>query len=525
MKKNYMLGTIICTLLILTACGTKENKDETVVEMNTKEDEVQEISESAVQEISEPVQESETEKIEEADEHAKNDENSISMEAYQNFIDSGEGLYFDIYDSGVFEKNKAYSFDEFFKVKKDNFTSVLYKYYDLEYAFIDCGNDGVKELLIRYAVAGEMSEYEGDYVFENAIKYIDGRLEVCAESYSHYRINEMINEYGIIGGAFVDYAGANVWSSEKGVDKNGNFHEIMISATSCAEAIPGMYRGYSPDEPDFIELSEVCNELGDNFYDYATEIKYDSTKDQKIFSYKLNGNENYKDAIEEVFNKANVNLLPLDEYDKALNKVIEEFGLTEESFYAGEPEFTAFSINDDSKELWKVAYEDYLFDLLTGKEYMHDFYTAEPLQGPDVEVQIALKDITEDGIPELWIYSFYGEDDAYGTIMTYKDGKLDDITGYMNYYYNPETKLLYANQGGYAEPFTVYRFENGSFVMSYTLWHEDGYKLIKSDNSEETISEDQANALVAEFESGRKKYTLEPITVNLDSVDEIIDQF
>lgn len=517
MKKKLLLGAIICTLLALTACGNNDGKDEAVVEGSAET--------NATKSISEPDNEIVTDKAEETDDSTADDENAISMETYQKFIDSGERLYFDIYDMEGFEKDKAYSLEEFLKTKKNNYDPVLYKYYDLEYAFIDCGDDGVKELLIRYAFTGEMSENEGDYVFENVIKYVDGKLEVCAEACSHYRYNETINGYGIISDAFIDYAGANIWSSERGVDKNGVLHEIKSSSMSYAEAIPGIYSGYSSDEPDFSGLSDMCSELGEDFYVYKAEFEYGSMKDQKIYSYELSGNEQYRDAIEEAFNKADVKLLQSDEYDDAIKSVIEEFGLTEETFYSGEPEFTAFSVKDDSKEPWKEAYEDYLFDLLTGKEYMLDFYTADPLQGPDVKVQIALEDITGDGIPELWVYSCYQDDEAYGIIKTYKDGKLEFINSDMSYYYNYDTKLLYANQGGYAEPFTVYKFENGSFVMDYTLWHEDGYMLVRADNSEEPISEEQANALIAEFESGKAKYTLKPTEVNLGNVDGIMNQF
>lgn len=469
----------------------------------------------------------ETIETEEAVDSAMNNEDAISMEAYQEFIDSGESLYFDIYDMEGFEKDKAYSLEEFLKTKKKNYDPALYKYYDLEYAFIDCGDDGVKELLIRYAFTGEMSEYEGDYVFENVIKYVDGKLEVCAEACSHYRYNETINGYGIISDAFIDFAGANIWSSERGVDKNGVVHEIKSSSMSYAEAIPGIYSGYSSDEPDFSGLSDMCSELGEDFYVYKAEFEYGSMKDQKIYSYELSGNEQYRDAIEDVFNKANVKLLQSDEYDKVVKRVIEEFGLTEEAFNAGEPNFTAFpeTVGTKTLEPWEEAYETYLYDLLSGKEYMHDMYEVYSIAGPDAKVLIALDDITEDGIPELWIYTDYNDDFVLGSVLSYKDGSLIFVNDAMNSYYNPESKALYANEGGYAEIFTVYGLEDGAFVKKYELWNDGGYYIINGDNTEESISEEQANAMITEYEDGKEKYTLKPIEVSINNVEDVIEQY
>lgn len=522
MKKKLLLGAIICTLLALTACGNNDGKDEAVAEGSAETNAAESIPKPDNEIVTDKAEETDT--SDETDDSTADEENAISMEAYQKFIDSGESLYFDIYDMEGFEKDKAYSLEEFLKTKKNNYDPVLYKYYDLEYAFIDCGDDGVKELLIRYVFSGEMSEYEGDYVFENVIKYVDGKLEVCAEACSHYRYDETINGYGIISDAFIDYAGANIWSSERGIDKNGVLHEIKSSSMSYAEAIPGIYSGYSSDEPDFSGLSDMCSELGEDLYVYKAEFEYGSMKDQKIYTYELSGNEQYRDAIEDVFNKANIKLLQSDEYDKVVERVIEEFGLTEETFNAGEPEFTAFSVKEDSKEPWKAAYEDYLFDLLTGKEYMHDSYEAYSIAGPDASVLIAVDDITEDGIPELWVYSSY-DDYVEGIILSYKDDSRICVNDAMNWYYNPESKVLYAHEGGYAEKFTAYKFENGSFTKDYELWQEDSYYLVKSDNTEEPISEDQANALISEFESGKTQYTLQPIEVNLGNVDEIMNQF
>ena len=546
MKKNQIFVAATCISLALSACGNTGDKEPAAVE--TKEQETvstEEETEPAragdageAEAKEEPVtadDNGENEAKEEpatavdagiykdANEPSGDGENAVCMEAYKEFIDSKEGLYFDIYEADGYEKDRPYSLDEFFETKKKNSEPALYEYHDLEYADIDCGNDGVKELLIRYTVSGEMSEYEGDYVFENVIKYIDGRLEVCAEAVSHYRFTETVNRYGVIASGFIDFAGANVWSSQRGVDRDGKLHEIMDSSTSYAEAIPGMYSGFSDGEPDFTELSDMCNELGEDFYVYSTDIAYGSMKGQRVYSYELSGHGEYKDAIEDVFKNADVKLLQYDEYKKAIQSVIEEFGLTSETFNAGEPDFTAFPQTDDekAKEPWKEAYEEYIHDLLTGKEYMHDEYEVYQIEDPNAVILIASEDITQDGIPELWVYAHHDENFVQASILSYEDGNRIFINDAMNWYYNPETKTLYAHEGGYAELFTAYKFENGSFVKDYELWNDESYYLINKDNEMEDISEEQANALIAEFEEGKAKYTLKPTEVSLSNFNDI----
>ena len=430
MKRVVLLLFSVFAMCLMIGCGNGNKEEEPITEMVSHVPTEAVIKEPET-EPSEEIAEEETEPVEEL---------TKSMDAYQRFLSGEEGLYFDIYEMTGFDKNKAYMLNDFFKTKKENFETYLIGFSDLEYSFIDCGNDGIQELLIRYSLSDEMSEYEGDYSIENIIKLIDGRLEVCAEAVSHYRANEIINKYGVISGAFIDYAGANVWSSDRGVNTDGKLHSIFDSSTSYAEAIPGIYSGYSSDEPDFTELSGLCDELGDSFYVYSTKISYGKMKDKTIYSYKLSGSEENKNTIEAVFEKSGVTWYEYDEYDGIIRNTIEEFGLTDEEFYSDEPEFTPFPehmsnmafYDDISKEPWKKAYKDYLYGIMAGKEDLSDYYeVVSYVQG---SASFDIFDITGDGVPELFVSPSQDPWRAY----KYENGELVDLGSDYLEGYNPE---------------------------------------------------------------------------------------
>jgi hypothetical protein len=224
--------------------------------------------------------------------------------------------------------------------KKNNPEFQLYEWSNLEYSFIDCGNDGEPELAIKYAYTGEMSEYEGDYVYTDVIKLVDGKLQLCAECVSHYRTEETVNQYGVISSSFIDFAGANIWLSYSGIDKNGKLESIMDCSDSYAEAIPGIYTGYN-GEPDFSSVAETFYESGDSVHIYKAAIGYGQLAGQTIYAYQNTGEVIESDVITGILDSAGVQWFSSDEYDKKIDGVIEEFGLTHDLFYSNEPSYMA----------------------------------------------------------------------------------------------------------------------------------------------------------------------------------------
>ena len=266
---------------------------------------------------------------------------SESQSAYENFL-KGEGkIYFDVYNSDAHNNEFADGclLDEFLKNRKARNTELtLYEYYDLQYAYIDCGHDGIPELTLRYMYTGEMSESEGDYEFIDVIKYIDGRLELCAEALSHYREYETVNESGIITSSFIDHAGLNIYTSYSGIDKNGKLHDLMGDTDSCGDAIPSIYAGFEGE----IDLREIYDHYGDEYYDihiYSTNINFGNFSGKTIYSYTVPDEKIDADMVINQFEKAGAVWYEYEEYKGMINKVIEEFDLTAALFYGEEPKY------------------------------------------------------------------------------------------------------------------------------------------------------------------------------------------
>lgn len=279
-----------------------------------------------------------------------------SKEVYEGFLAGNEKVYADVYDQieGM-EPGVGYSIKEFLDSKKteqdlDNDGTVdweLTEYHDVKYGFIDCGADGVPELVLKYTYEGTLSDYEGPYEYENVIKYIGDRLQVCAETCSHYRTYETINSYGILTSAGSYYAGRTYYCGYSGVDKEGILRDIMNIEETAAEAIPGVYGGYLSG-PDFSDVFTDRPEAFNHFTVSSANFHYGKAKDAKIYTYEITENEDGGEAllsvgdveiIEKVFEDAAVLLCTEEKYDAIIEGVVAEFGLTSAQFYADEPEF------------------------------------------------------------------------------------------------------------------------------------------------------------------------------------------
>ena len=185
---------------------------------------------------------------------------------------------------------------------------------------------------------GEMSESEGDYEFIDVIKYIDGRLELCAEALSHYREYETVNESGIITSSFIDHAGLNIYTSYSGIDKNGKLHDLMGDTDLCGDAIPSIYVGFEGE----IDLREIYDHYGDEYYDihiYSTNINFGNFSGKTIYSYTVPDEKIDADIVINQFEKAGAVWYEYEEYEGMINKVIEEFDLTAALFYREEPKY------------------------------------------------------------------------------------------------------------------------------------------------------------------------------------------
>ncbi len=165
------------------------------------------------------------------------------------------------------------------------------------------------------------------------------------------------------------------------------------------------------------------------------------------------------------------------------------------------------------KDLWKVAYKNKLDDVMAGVDFLTDSIEAVYYSADD-PADFLLEDITEDGIPELFI----GRDYYWNVYTVDSDKSLKWLTDLS--YYNPDTKEVFVNDSATFESYSVRRMTNGEIEREYEIgegdaegqitpyYRSDGeydYDTYKYENNY-NISEEEMNAFRNEFEAGFNKY-------------------
>lgn len=164
---------------------------------------------------------------------ATNELNELSMEAYNEFLNNVTKLSFDRYmprdysEGDIYTKGREYTLSEVLDIVK----AYYFEYFPdkdikgIDYAYIDCGKDGVSELAIRFN--GLNIYYEDDDSTQVYImKYIDGKLSLCFYYETWARSYSTVDRYGQYqsGGS----GGSSNHYSEYGlIDKDGNWQFIV----------------------------------------------------------------------------------------------------------------------------------------------------------------------------------------------------------------------------------------------------------------------------------------------------------
>ena len=163
----------------------------------------------------------------------KESEDETSMEAYEKFLKNETILFFENYmqkndfDSDSFETGRGYTLSEVLR----NITTDYLQYSEnkkidaIDYSYIDCGKDGVKELVLRFNGMNIYSQ-DDDSTLVYIIKYIDGKLVLCFSYETWARSESSINEFGYYGSQ--GSGGASNYGESYGlVDKDGNWQFIV----------------------------------------------------------------------------------------------------------------------------------------------------------------------------------------------------------------------------------------------------------------------------------------------------------
>ena len=156
-----------------------------------------------------------------------------ALAAYDRFLSGEEALHFDIYNEEA-QPYCDYDIAQYFTAGSSctvaEFREKMQEFYrteggsDVQFdkAYIDCGSDGVPELVLRTKGVA----YYDDLTKEFIVKQLDGALQVCYVLSAAYRSNQDIdNAAGIIS----SYGSVSAWEhvfSRSVIDANGTWKLI-----------------------------------------------------------------------------------------------------------------------------------------------------------------------------------------------------------------------------------------------------------------------------------------------------------
>lgn len=332
MRKKFLLVLLAIGVIGMTACMDEGQAESSSVQESVAQTESVKIdleeSESSSEEVS-----SKQEVSSETEDSSGEVVEQTGTDKYQEFLKGNELVYYNyigmnygdaaVDDTGYSLSDMLESFDEQYWGMEQEPT--------VEYAYLDCGNDGVEELAVRFVGMGIYSPGD-DSTLVLIIKEIDEKLELCYLYETWARSETTLNQYGYItsggsngasnhgyGAGYIDAAGKwnYLYYMEEEVDINQlAFHEALANVPVVAET-----KEY---EGNII----VCTTT---FEDMSSPEAY--LKAERFYSYAVDGVEGdvYSEGVyKEIFDEAGVKFYLPEEIDAMILDKEASLGITEE---------------------------------------------------------------------------------------------------------------------------------------------------------------------------------------------------
>lgn len=218
------------------------------------------------------------------------------------------------------EDGKEYGLDEIIKCTEDkSMTSVG----DPKYVFIDCGEDGVKELLVKL-------EFEGRTSLSMILKDMDGDLKICYSGEEWERSELSISDTGMIsssgsGGATVHGYDASFVNAEG---------EYKFFYSCYTDGNPSNYYAYVSDEKyeeisfadldtEYFMINRYCvqDDNGNSTYYYSYDML-----DEDYNVVTTDADYDASNPYRKKFTDAGIKIYTKSEIDNILAKVAGEIG-------------------------------------------------------------------------------------------------------------------------------------------------------------------------------------------------------
>lgn len=393
-KRILAVGLAITMTLSLSACG-KDNAnagDAGNSNANTEQTEAkQEVNDGAENEAKEVDANQDTNVV----------DDSASMALYEGLLAGTEKMSISKVDFGQYvwgerepllQADAKYTLEEFlekFFTDRAAYNEGNYAVDGLEYAYIDCGQDGKKELALQYTSKIYGDEYNAILL----VKDLDGSLELCTYVEDGYRCYNYITKDGILarGGS----GGASNWyDSYYGFDEKG-VRYLIYELQTC-----GCYDLYIGDDTNFGEIAANLGvddilirkysftgyeneEFDENLYKkYMEECYYQYDR----YTESSDGDESEvlygdKSKYAKFMSLVTDNWHKPDEMEEILNQRLNDLGLTAEMLEDNEPEWTPWEGHD---ELFEAT--QYETPLITPENPSWTYYAKDyPYEHPEYD--------------------------------------------------------------------------------------------------------------------------------------------
>ena len=302
-----------------------------------------------------------------SEEAATEDSGQADAGSLEAFI-SGEGkLSFDFYGRNVFKNNeeylsnedeilkdiidsgKEYTLSEFRDKLNEIFNSEDNYLYEgevnsISYAYIDCGNDGVKELALE--MVGPFADpTESTMTF--IIKELDGKPELVYAFSQWSRSQRTINKYGFITGSGSNSA-SNHGYDEAYINADGKYMYGFYEEEEYDVNAFGMLRDHDDFDAEGLDNMLAVYTLRLDQYDaanpqneYYSYNVYDSNTYEEVDVPNLYTDSKYKEIMD---NFKDISFISMDEMKKIEKEKMESIGVTDEIRNAEMPEYTEVKI-------------------------------------------------------------------------------------------------------------------------------------------------------------------------------------
>lgn len=173
------------------------------------------------------------------------------------------------------------------------------------------------------------------------------------------------------------------------------------------------------------------------------------------------------------------------------------------------------------REPWEIAYKNYLYDVMAGKQPIPDLLEYITYT-PDIQVHFSLQNVTGNAVPELLISGMNNE--SYWGIYSIADDGTVTQTGEMSYY-NPESNELFVNDGSSFEGYSVYKIVDGRMELEYNIAEGDVEgQASPYYRNQENISQEEFEAFRTEFYAGLEKYGIKGKALNVKNIEKIFGE-